>query len=53
MIAHIDVPNTANLFVTPNDVDANVDRLANIIANSINIALHPGITLADINKYAW
>ena len=39
--------------MTPKEVDAVVDRLANIIANSINIALHPGITLADINKYAW
>ena len=44
---------TGNLFVTPKEVDAVVDRLANIIANSINIALHPGITLEDINKYAW
>ena len=53
MIAEILGPYTGNLFVTPKEVDAVVDRLANIIANSINIALHPGITLADINKYAW
>ena len=53
MIAEILGPYTGNLFVTPKEVDAVVDRLANIIANSINIALHPGITLEDINKYAW
>lgn len=53
MIADILGPYTGNMFVTPKEVDAVVDRLANIIANSINIALHPGITMEDINKYAW
>lgn len=51
MIAEILGPYTGNMFVTPKEVDAVVDRLANIIANSINIALHPGITMEDINKY--
>lgn len=51
MIAEILGPYTGNMFVTPKEVDAVVDRLANIIANSINIALHPGVTMADINKY--
>ncbi|MCL2456452.1 MAG: GPR endopeptidase [Defluviitaleaceae bacterium] len=40
-----------NMFVTPKDVDAVIARLANIIANSLNIALHPGITVADVNRY--
>ncbi len=53
MITEILGPYTGNLFVTPKEVDAVVDRLANIIANSINIALHNEITLKDINKYAW
>ncbi len=51
MIAEILDPYTGNMFVTPKEVDAVVDRLANIIANSINIALHPGVTMEDINKY--
>lgn len=51
LIAEILDPYTGNMFVTPKEVDAVVDRLANIIANSINIALHPGITMEDINKY--
>lgn len=51
MIAEILGPYTGNMFVTPKEVDAVVDRLANIIANSINMALHPGITMEDINKY--
>ncbi len=53
MIADILGPYTGNLFVTPKEVDAVVDRLANIIANGINIALHPGITMEDINKYTF
>ncbi len=53
MIADVLGPYTGNLFVTPKEVDAVVDRLANIIANGINIALHPGITMEDINRYAW
>ena len=53
MITDILGPYTGNMFVTPKEVDAVIDRLANIIANSINIALHPGITLEDINKYTW
>ena len=44
-------PYMDNMFVTPKEVDAVVDRLAGIIANAVNIALHPGITLSDINRY--
>lgn len=44
-------PYTENMFVTPKEVDAVIERLANIIANSINIALHPAITIDDIGKY--
>ena len=51
LIADILDPYAGNLFVTPKEVDAVIDRLSNIIANSINIALHPGITMEDINKY--
>lgn len=45
-------PYTENMFVTPKEVDAVIDRLSGIIADSINIALHSGITLEDIGKYA-
>ena len=53
MITDILGPYTGNMFVTPKEVDAVVDRLANIIANAINIAIHPGVTMEDINKYVW
>jgi spore protease len=40
-----------NMFVTPKDIDAVINRLANIIANALNMALHPGIDASDINRY--
>lgn len=40
-----------NLIVTPKDVDNITDDIAAVIANGINIAVHPGITLNDIDKY--
>ncbi len=52
MITDILDPYTENMFVTPKEVDAVIDRLSNIIANGINIALHPGITMEDISKYS-
>ncbi len=46
-------PYSENMFVTPKEVDAVIDNLVNIIANSINIALHPGINIEDINRYKF
>lgn len=40
-----------NMFVTPKEVDAVIERLSKIIANSINIAMHPSIDFDDINRY--
>ena len=44
-------PYTGNLFVTPKEVDAVIERLSKIIANAINIAMHPSINFEDINRY--
>ena len=44
-------PYAGNMFVTPKEVDAVIIRLAKIIANTLNIALHPGVTKDDINRY--
>lgn len=53
LILEILNPYVGNMFVTPKEVDAVIDRLANIIANAINMALHPGITMEDINRYTY
>lgn len=44
-------PFMGNVIVTPNDIDIIIDDLSIIIANGLNIALHPGIDLKDVNRY--
>ena len=51
MIKNSLAPYSGNMFVTPKEVDAVVERLSRVISNAINIALHPGISAEDINKY--
>ncbi|MDR1540883.1 MAG: GPR endopeptidase [Clostridiales bacterium] len=51
LITEILNPYTGNMFVTPKEVDAVVERLSAIIANAINVALHPGIKKDDFSKY--
>ncbi len=51
LISEILSPYAGAMFVTPKEVDAVIERLAGIIANALNMALHPGITADDINRY--
>lgn len=51
LITEILTPYEGNMFVTPKEVDAVIERLANIIANAVNIALHPAVSIDDINRY--
>ena len=52
LIKDILQPKLGNLFVTAKDIDEIMVYLSQIIYNSINIAVHPGIGLEDINKYS-
>ena len=40
-----------NLIVAPKEVDSVIDDISHVIANGINIALHEGITMEDIDRY--
>lgn len=51
LIQEVLSPYAADLMVTPKDVDSIIDNISKIIANGINIALHPSIHLNDINRY--
>lgn len=44
-------PYSGNLIVTPKEIDEVIERIAKVIANGINIAVHQGITLDDVNRY--
>ncbi len=51
MIKQVLKPDYGDFVVTPKEVDSVVENIAKIIANGINIALHEGITLEDIDRY--
>ena len=44
-------PYGANVIVTTKDIDMIIRDISQIIANGLNIALHPGIDLKDVNRY--
>jgi spore protease len=43
--------NEENMFVTPKEIDETIEILSNLIANGLNIALHPSMDKEDINRY--
>ncbi len=51
MIKQVLTPACGDYIVTLKEVDTLVEKVADIIANSINIAVHRGITLADVDRY--
>ncbi len=44
-------PEFGNMIVAPKDVDNIIADISSVIANGINISLHKGITLSDIDRY--
>lgn len=44
-------PEFGNMIVAPKDVDSIINDISSVIANGINIALHKGIKLTDIDRY--
>lgn len=44
-------PELGNMIVAPKDVDNIISDISSVIANGINISLHRGITLSDIDRY--
>jgi spore protease len=44
-------PYVGDLVVTPKEIDLMIDSLSKIIANGINIAVQPNMTVEDINKF--
>lgn len=51
LIVEVLNPFMGNTIVTPKDIDITIDDLSIIIANGLNIALHPGVDLKDVNRY--
>lgn len=46
-------PAIGNFIVTPKEIDDSVIKLSRIVADSINLALHNGITLEELELYRY
>jgi spore protease len=51
LINEVMSPYIGNLMVTPKEIDRLIDDIAIVIANGLNIALHPSIDQEDMDKY--
>ena len=51
MIQEVLKPYVGTLIVTPKEIDGIIERVSKVVANGINMALHEGITLEDVNKF--
>jgi spore protease len=51
LIKQILHPYVGDLMVTPKEVDLIINDISVVVANGLNIALHPGIDLSDVNRY--
>ena len=40
-----------NMIVTPKNVDAAIERLARVIADALNMTLHSGVSVNEINEF--
>lgn len=44
-------PFVGQLIVTPKEIDDIIGRVSKVVANGLNMALHQGIKLEDVDKY--
>lgn len=51
MIKELLQPYVGNLIVTPKEIDDVIKRVSKVLANGLNMALHKGITLDDVDRY--
>lgn len=51
LIKEVLTPYMENVMVTPKEIDDLMNDLSQVIANGLNISLHHGIDLKDVNRY--
>ena len=51
LISEVISPFIGNLMVTPKEIDRLIDDVAIVIANGLNLALHPSIGPEDMERY--
>ena len=56
-IAEKDIPelenndNIANMIVTPKNIDIAIERISDVVASAVNMAIHQGFKMQEINEY--
>lgn len=53
LIKHAIAPSVGDFIVAPKEVDSVINDISSVIANGINISVHRGIDLDDVNKYVF
>lgn len=53
LIKEVLTPYVGELFVTPKDVDAVIDRISGVVSNALNLMLHEGLERDDINRFLY
>ena len=43
--------NIANMIVTPKNIDIAIERISDVLASAINMAIHQGFKMQEINEY--
>jgi len=51
MVSQVVSNHMGDLVVTPKEIDIIVDDISKVIANGINLALHKGVNLEEINRF--
>ena len=51
LIREILYPQLGDFLVTPKEIDVMIESLSKIIANGVNIALQPNMTVEEINNF--
>jgi len=51
LITEVISPKMPDLMVTPKEIDELINDISKVIANGLNIALHPGIGMDGVNRF--
>lgn len=44
-------PRMGDLMVTPKEIDDFIEDISDVIADGLNISLHPGIHMDDVHRF--
>lgn len=51
LINEVLAPHMGSLMVTPKEIDGFIEDISDVIADGLNISLHPGIHMDDVHRF--